>query len=105
MSRMVRSPLRSLRGLMRLVLCILVACLAVHFLVEDTRLPSIFSSPAPSAESSHAASSAEIDHLDDLAFQVSVPEQVIESRISHVYALTMLLKKPANFPILTPPKI
>jgi hypothetical protein len=108
MSRMVRSAfpgLPGLPGLMQLSLCILVACLAVHFIVEDTRLASIFAPPDLAAQGTHPADNTEFDHLDDLAFPVSIPEQVSESMFPHGFFWTVLVEKPANFPIPIPPKI
>lgn len=105
MSRMARFPFQYQTGRIRIIICILVGCLAVHFLVEDSFLLTFFTSPDPIGTTANQLNYDEIDHQDDMVLPASISAQVLEHHIPQMFFGTVPLKKQANTPILTPPKI
>lgn len=103
MSKMVSPPFIHQAQAVRLVLCILIGCLAMHFLVEDALLRFTFA-PSDRVSASHLTYD-ELEHQNDLATPVRVPACVSLADDNNPYLMTVLFAKPALSPILTPPKI
>jgi hypothetical protein len=83
----------------RMVLLILVACLAVHFLVEDLAQFN------RAGTASTIASLIEQNHLDDLVVPATLPVQI---SVSHPWVMIPMIfasQAQAFFPILLPPKL
>jgi hypothetical protein len=85
---------------MRLVLAVVVICLAMHFLVEDIVL---FSRPAETMNST--ASVEEWEHQDDLALIISLPLQIAPARIGYILPVSLADQVQIFFPHFDPPKI
>lgn len=104
MYKMARSPRLHLA---RWVLWALAVCLALHFLVEDSALLSVWEAGAQPGmpEQTGIPGSDEMAHQDDLAIQVNLPEQT-----ANPIAVTAPLDRfsraqPAFLPIRIPPKV
>ncbi len=98
MARLVSSPSRRTT---RIIFCILVVCLAVHFLIEDALLPNAYSSIAMQ----NAPSYEEASHQDDLVLPVQPLDCTQNSTTAPIPAGFPLSEAPVGFPILIPPKI
>jgi hypothetical protein len=103
MFRTVNFPFqRSFAGI-QLVLCILIGCLSMHFLLEDTQLLTASASSNTAQVSDFSYD--EMTHQDDLVILVSLPVNAAKNNIPSVTGWTMPFKKQFSSPILTPPKI
>ncbi len=101
---MASPPLLNRFVLVRLVLCLLVGCLAVHFLVEDAFLFSGFAPLIQDTTNAEHPFFDEMEHQDDLAFQTSLPENIAGDGVPLRIAWAVLLKKQIAFHIFPPPK-
>ncbi len=88
----------------RVIFCILVVCLAAHFLVEDALLP-ISQSTAPNAAQAQHLNLSDADHQDDLAVLHFQPATLTDSSVPAVGAVPLPPETRPNFSILLPPKI
>lgn len=107
MSRTADVPLWSQPRTIRLVFSILILCLAIHFLVEDTLLYTEFASLRPTGSSAEQMNSFEFEHLDDLAVADStgLPACGMDLTGSAAFAWNTPLIRQTLFPIFNPPKI
>ncbi len=89
----------------RLAFCILIGCLAIHFLVEDTLLLTMIASLDSAASSAFTENYDEFEHLDDLAYAESQPVKVADRDQSIEFPWSALLREQTLFSIFKPPKI
>jgi hypothetical protein len=86
----------------RWVFLMLISCLALHFLIEDSLMLSACASI--NAQFSEQQRYEEDTHQDDLAAPVHLPERITRCDLPVVFSLTVPFRKPASSPILSPPK-
>jgi hypothetical protein len=103
MFRTVSVPDPRSSAVIKLVLCILIACLSIHFLLEDTQL--LTASTASDRNPASDLSYAEMTHQDDLVILVPLPESNAKKDLPPVTACDALFIKQIKSLILTPPKI
>jgi len=86
-----------------LVLCVLIGCLGMHFLLEDTRLLAV----SPSSDLAQVSNQSydEVNHLDDLVVLACLPVFLADRDAPAPTTWIVPLEKQTHFPILVPPKI
>ena len=100
MSKMARPSLKPCSVQIPLVLCLMIALLGLHFLLEDNRL-SITAFPS-AVETSPTGD--EIDHQDDLALPVKSIGQAALRAIPADFCECVCLQPQFCSPTLPPPK-
>ncbi len=92
--------------MIRLIFGLLILCLAMHFLVEDTLLYAEFASSRPAASSAEQGNPEEFEHLDDMAVAyTALPAYGMDPNGSAAFAWNTPFIRQALFPIFKPPKI
>lgn len=87
----------------RWMMLILISCLAVHFLIEDSLL--LCTSASDNAEFTEQQRYEEVTHQDDLVAPIRLPERITICDVPAAFSLTVPFRKQASTPILPPPKI
>ncbi len=103
MFRMVDVPKHFQPVAVQLALCVLIACLGTHFLLEDTRLLAFSPSSDPAQVSNQSYD--EVTHLDDVVILACLPVYLADRDAPVPAPWIVPLEKQASFPILIPPKI
>ncbi len=103
-SFMDRPRCQQLTSPARLALCILIGCLATHFLMEDSFLFSTLTAPDQAPGAASLLNLAEIEHLDDVVMPFDQPASVMGSDVSLAFTISFLEVNQARSPILRPPK-
>ena len=103
MSRMASFPFLPQSKAVYWGLCILVACLAIHFLVENSLL--LHTAASPESAWANPLSFDQVTHQDDLVLPVQLPERMANKPVPAAYFWIVPVEKQAASPILTPPKI
>ncbi len=103
MSGMARFPSVRQSVSARWVLLILISCLALHFLIEDSLL--LHASTTINPEFNNQQSYDEVTHQDDLATPICLPERITNCNMPVTLSLTVPFRKQSISPILPPPKI
>lgn len=86
----------------RFLFCILIGCLTVHFLVEDTFF--LFAFDAQELTQSNCLNSEESTHQDDLVVLTDVPEYIAKNVVSTAHLVITQLDQQIGSPQLPPPK-
>jgi len=98
-------PLRWYQALvLRFFFCLLIGCLAVHFLVEDSLLFTAVAPLDPSAPSASQANYEEMDHLDDLVYTDCLTGSAVDFAEATAFLVGLPCIRQACFPIFQPPK-
>ena len=103
MSRMASFPFLPHAKAVRWGLCILIACLAMHFLVEDSLL--LHTAASPESAQANPLSYDQVTHQDDLVLPVHLPERIMNNAVPAAYFWIVPVEMQTESPILTPPKI
>jgi hypothetical protein len=88
----------------RLFFCLLIGCLAVHFLVEDALLFTEFVRLDPAAPGASQANPEEMEHLDDLVYAERIPENHADPERPAAFLWIAPSIRQAHLPIFKPPK-
>jgi hypothetical protein len=104
MSRTNDSPFWSRLGVARIVFCVLICCLAIHFLVEDALLLAEFTSLNPAAAGTSHANCEEFEHLDDLVYTERLTGDLMGSGGSAIFLWIVPFIRQARSSIFIPPK-
>ncbi len=89
------------RRAVRIIFCILIACLAMHFLIEDALLPS----GSAAIKMQNANFFEEAGHQDDLVLPVQPLHGIANNTAAPIPAGLPLAEFRVDLPILIPPKI
>ncbi len=90
--------------IIRLFFFIMIGCLAIHFLVEDSFLLALYERLDPAAASASHLFSEEFDHLDDLAYATSLPASNLSFAGVAAFLWSTSFIRQAHLPIFKPPK-
>jgi hypothetical protein len=105
MSKIVDPAQRLILIPTQVILCILVGCLALHFLVDKTLLSSRFPLHAPSTQGISGQALEELEHTDDLVAPSNLPDDLVEEKHINVIPPILPVQKQAVAPIHHPPQI
>ncbi len=86
------------------IFCILAACLALHFLAEDSVLVAELAAPDQPAAGENAQFYDESDDKDDLVMPAGQLAGITPSEIQRAFVSAENHEKLANSPVLPPPK-
>ncbi len=89
---------------MQAIFCILVACLALHFLAEDSVLVAELAAPDQAASGENPQFIDETDHKDDLVIPAPQLARISPSEVQMAFISAENRKKLADSPVLPPPK-
>jgi hypothetical protein len=88
----------------RLALCLVIGCLALHFLVEDALLFQLADLTETRLAETFTEACEEFEHLDDLAYMAGPPDRAGERTLATAFARTAFLKEQVWISIFKPPK-
>ncbi len=88
-----------------LLFCILIGCLAAHFIIEDTLFIKMFASFDSIPDGSFSENFGEFEHLDDLVYAENQPVHVAGDNGPEAFSWAALSGEQAYLPIFKPPKI
>ncbi len=86
------------------IFCILVGCLAMHFLVEDSVLIPDLAAPDQAASGGNPQFYDETDHKDDLVMPAGQLARISPGEIQTAFFDLAKHAKLADKPVLPPPK-
>jgi hypothetical protein len=89
--------------LVRVIFCILVGCLAAHFLVDGLHLKEM-GVLGQSSGADGFPNYAEIDHQDDLAIQAAPPARIAGDPVPPAFGWAILPENRPAYPIFHPPQ-
>jgi hypothetical protein len=89
----------------RLVLCVLIGCLVIHFIVEDTLLFAESAPLDPAVTGASQVNFEECEHLDDLVFAESLPGKLLDPGEPAAFLWITPTIQQARYTIFEPPKI
>lgn len=104
MFRTAKPPRWYQASIIRLFFCLLVGCLAAHFLIEDTLLFMAVAPFDPAAPYAPQANLEEMEHLDDLAYAEFLTGSVVHPAEATAFLVELPCIRQACFPIFQPPK-
>ncbi len=100
---MVNNLLRQRPVFFNVVFCILVGCLAAHFLVDGLLLQGL-SMPGQSSDFAGFPNDAEFDHQDDQVILAEPPARIASASVPRDFELPFLLEKQPPSSIFHPPQ-
>ncbi len=86
------------------IFCILVGCLATHFLVEDSILVPDLVAPDQAASGENPQFYDETDHKDDLVIPAGQLARITPSEVQTAFFDPEKYERLINSPVLPPPK-
>lgn len=104
MSRTTDSPFWNNLGVVRIVFCVLIFCLAIHFLIEDTLILAEFASRNPAETSTSHANCEEFEHLDDLVYTERLAGNLMGTGGFAAFLWIAPFIRQVRFSIFKPPK-
>jgi hypothetical protein len=104
MFKMASRSFDILPSTVRVISCILVGCLAMHFLLEDNIFFPNVTVTAQAAANGSLQLCDEADHKDDLVLPAGLPARISPDQVNAALAGPENYKKFASSPILPPPK-
>ena len=104
MSKMASQSIETLPGTAWAIFCILVGCLAMHFLLEDSVLFPDLAAPGQAAVDGSLQLYDEADHKDDLVMPAGHLARISPGQALPPFFSPEKHEKLADTPVLPPPK-
>ncbi len=104
MSKMADISIQALPSSAWAIFCILVGCLAMHFLLEDSLLFPDLAAPVQAEAGGSLQLYDEADHKDDLAMPARQQARILPAQVQAAFSASEKHEILADSPVLPPPK-